>query len=67
MYWTRVRLDSEDPDTHDLPNSHPIKAHALDAAQKQGKSSGRMVSIADVLKHKDDDRYWVVINGEVYE
>lgn len=28
---------------------------------------GKSVSVADVVKHRDGDAVWVVIDGEVYE
>lgn len=68
----RVRLDSQ-PDS--IPDAVPDKVHSqipdavhgdFDDSESRHKG-GELVSIRDVLDHKDGEEVWVVIRGDVYE
>lgn len=60
MYLNRAHLDSQQV----VETAVPDKPQALEQEEKQGV---KKVSIKEVLEHKDGDRVWVVIQGEVYE
>lgn len=60
MYLNRAHLDSQQV----VETAVPDKPEALEQEKKQ---EAKKVSIKEVLEHKDGDRVWVVIQGEVYE
>lgn len=61
LYSTRIHLDSAPDVVH---SAVPDRVHS---DTKKGKKSGQLVKIKDVLDHKDDDEFWVVISGHVYK
>ena len=60
----RLQLDSVPDRVH---SDVPDKVHSDSAKTKAPKPAGDLVSVRDVLEHKDSDEIWVVIKGEVYE
>ncbi|TYJ56604.1 hypothetical protein B9479_002696 [Cryptococcus floricola] len=60
IYYNTALLESH---THVVGDAVPDKPHGLEAEQGKVKK----ISIEDVLEHKEGERIWVVIRGEVYD